>query len=510
MQNKSLYKFFLAGCLIILCTLPIKAQFKDYGLKYGFHFDGVVPANEFDYYGYGLKGSYLGRIFIRYEYGSVVQGDFGVGYGQNAGLDLFHAYYKSLIIPIDYRFIISPFNSPNWNPYLYAGIGALYYENKFLPVSVSPNPVDKKGWTEIIPFGLGAEFNLGGSVLFDVSAGAGLSLTDNLNYYKEGKAPDAYYNLGIGLTFVSESGNADNDHDGLTNAEEKELGTDPNNPDTDGDGLSDGDEVHKYMTNPLKKDSDGDGLNDGDEVNKYKTNPNNADTDGDGLSDGDEVMKYKTDPNKFDTDGDGLSDGDEVNKYKTDPNKADTDGDGLTDGQEVNQYHTDPLNPDTDGDGLKDGDEVMKYKTNPLKKDTDGGGVDDGKEVARGTDPLDPNDDIVKVKAPIILEGINFALNSAEITPESEQTLQKALKTLQTNPDIFVEIRGYTDNSGRRSSNIKLSQRRAESVKNWLVNHGADPDKITAVGLGPDNPIAPNNTQEGRMKNRRIEFVRMK
>ena len=510
MRIKLFYQFLVIGCLLILVSLPIKAQYKDYGMKFGIHFDGVVPANEFNYYRYVVKGSFLGRVFIRYEYGRVVEGDFGIGYGQYAGLDFANYYYKSINIPIDYRFVISPINSADWNPYLYVGIGALYYENKILPNSISPKSVEKSGWSGIIPFGIGAEFNLGDGVLFDVSGGVGLSWTDNLNYYKEGKAPDAYYNLGIGLTFVGDAGNSDNDHDGLTKTEEKELGTDPNNRDTDGDGLSDGDEVHKYMTNPLKTDSDGDGLTDADEVNKYKTNPNKTDTDGDGLSDGDEVMKYKTDPNKTDTDEDGLTDGDEVMKYKTDPNKADTDGDGLTDGQEVNQYHTDPLNSDTDGDGLKDGDEVMKYKTNPLKKDTDGGSVDDGKEVARGTDPLNPDDDVVKLKAPIVLEGINFAINSAVITPESEQTLQKALTTLKVNPDIFVEIKGYTDNTGKRSYNIKLSKQRAESVKNWLVNHGADSEKITALGLGPDNPIAPNNTKEGRMKNRRIEFVRVK
>ena len=66
-----------------------------------------------------------------------------------------------------------------------------------------------------------------------------------------------------------------------------------------------------------------------------RTNPTRADTDGDGLSDYDEIMKYKTDPLKVDTDGDGLSDYDEIMKYKTDPLKVDTDGDGFTDAQHV-------------------------------------------------------------------------------------------------------------------------------------------------------------------------------
>jgi hypothetical protein len=86
---------------------------------------------------------------------------------------------------------------------------------------------------------------------------------------------------------------------------------------------------------PNKADTDGDGLTDGNEVNTTKSDPARADTDGDGLKDGDEVTA-KSDPTKTDTDADTLSDGDEVNLYKTDPTKADTDGDGSDDGKEVN------------------------------------------------------------------------------------------------------------------------------------------------------------------------------
>ncbi len=81
----------------------------------------------------------------------------------------------------------------------------------------------------------------------------------------------------------------DSDHDGLTDIEEKALGTDPNNPDTDGDGISDGDEVKKYKTNPLNPDTDGDGISDYDEIFIYKTNPLSSDTDGDGYRDLDEI-----------------------------------------------------------------------------------------------------------------------------------------------------------------------------------------------------------------------------
>ncbi len=139
---------------------------------------------------------------------------------------------------------------------------------------------------------------------------------------------------GLGTTGLTPTSD-DSDGDGLSDAQEKEIGTDPNNPDTDGDGL-----------------------NDGAEVNTTKTDPKNPDTDGDGLNDGDEVFNHKTDPLKPDTDGDGLNDGKEI-EIGTDPLKPDTDGDGLSDGAEVNKTTTDPLKPDTDADGVTDGIEVL-------------------------------------------------------------------------------------------------------------------------------------------------------
>lgn len=150
-------------------------------------------------------------------------------------------------------------------------------------------------------------------------------------------------------------GQEDTDGDGLTNKDEVGIGTDPQNPDTDRDELLDGDEVKNRKTNPLAADTDGDGLSDGEEVIRRGTNPLNPDTDGDGLSDGDEV-KRATDPLNPDTDRDGLRDGDEV-RIGTDPLRADTDNDQLLDGQET-QPCPDPLKPDTDGDGILDGKDL--------------------------------------------------------------------------------------------------------------------------------------------------------
>ena len=110
----------------------------------------------------------------------------------------------------------------------------------------------------------------------------------------------------------------------------------------------------------------------------------------------------------------------------------------------------------------------------------------------------------------LVLEGVNFKTDSSELLPESEMVLYRALKTLKNNDDWNVEIVGYTDNTGDRQYNIDLSLKRAETVKNWLVNNGIEAERITTKGLGPDNPLFPNDTPENRAKNRRIEFVRTK
>ena len=127
----------------------------------------------------------------------------------------------------------------------------------------------------------------------------------------------------------------DYDDDGLSNSSESTHATDPLDPDTDSDGLSDGFEVgERYdyprygnrlrdRTSPKVWDTDGDGYSDGLEVKYTKTNPVKHDSDGDGLSDGAEGKTHRTNPNKKDTDGDCTSDGAEV-RAGTDPNKRAT------------------------------------------------------------------------------------------------------------------------------------------------------------------------------------------
>jgi len=394
------------------------------------------------------------------------------------------------------------------NPYLYAGIGAMYYKRSSGAIDI---PDSKLIPTIHIPFGIGLEVFPSSNISLIVDAGYRITdaYTDALKLSKT----DGYATVKAGVNiYIGRSDLGDADKDGLTNGDEKVFGTNPDNPDSDGDGLNDGYEVHKLKTGPLKVDSDGDGLNDGDEVLKHHTDPTKADTDGDGLSDGDEVLKYHTAPVKIDTDGDSLSDGDEVVKYKSDPLKVDTDGDKLSDVDEVQTYRTDPAKVDTDTDVLSDYDEVTKNKTNPLKSDTDGGGMSDGEEVTRGTNPLDPKDDVLKETIilekgkTVILKGVNFEFNKATLTMDSENTLEMAYNALVAQPDIKVLIVGHTDAVGSDAYNKKLSFRRAETVKNWMVVKGISARRMSVAGKGEIEPIDSNETDDGRANNRRMEF----
>jgi OmpA-OmpF porin, OOP family len=116
---------------------------------------------------------------------------------------------------------------------------------------------------------------------------------------------------------------------------------------------------------------------------------------------------------------------------------------------------------------------------------------------------------VIENNVPIILEGVTFETASATLTAGAKTVLDKVHQTLADYPEMVLEVRGYTDNQGGRAANVKLSQRRADSVKAYLTGKGIDATRIQTKGFGPDNPIAPNTTPEARLKNRRIEFIRL-
>lgn len=106
----------------------------------------------------------------------------------------------------------------------------------------------------------------------------------------------------------------------------------------------------------------------------------------------------------------------------------------------------------------------------------------------------------------VILQGVTFEFDSARLTPNARSILVQAADALKGQPGLKVELAGHTDSVGSEAYNQQLSQRRAESVRNYLLDLGVDPDQLTAVGYGESRPIRSNDTEQGRERNRRVEF----
>ncbi len=271
---------------------------------------------------------------------------------------------------------------PSAELFLGAGLEIAYYSPQDPNGAGLDRPQERYGrWLLGMPFTILFEYFLSEHIALSFQSTLHDTFTDYLDGFKGGASGDLYLTAGIGLSYSFPAPDTDADFDGLSTRMEREVyRSNPYDPDTDKDGLSDGEEI-QAGTNPLVRDTDGDGLSDGDELRIHGSNPLVRDTDGDGLSDMEE-LRLGTSAQRLDTDGDGLNDKDESSRG-TDPLNRDTDGDGLPDGLET---ISSPLLRDTDGDGLSDAEELA-YSLRPHDEDFDADGLFDGQETAMGTDP---------------------------------------------------------------------------------------------------------------------------
>jgi outer membrane protein OmpA-like peptidoglycan-associated protein len=185
------------------------------------------------------------------------------------------------------------------------------------------------------------------------------------------------------------------------------------------------------------------------------------------------------------------------------PPPRDRDGDGVIDdldacpdqpGVATDDPATNgcPLPLDSDGDGILDRDDACPQAPGPADPDPEKNGCPKAR-IEQG-----------QIK---IIERVEFLTDSARILPSSDPILNAVLEILQQHPEIkSVSVEGHTDNVGGASYNKQLSQRRAQSVVNWLVSHGVSSDRLTGRGLGLERPIDVNTTAVGRQRNRRVEF----
>lgn len=296
----------------------------------------------------------------------------------------------------------------------------------------------------------------------------------------------AYFMLSYGGFVIPQ----DEDKDGI----EDKLDKCPQQPE-DVDGYQDEDGCPEL-------DNDSDGIKDEDDEC-----PNLAE-DFDGFEDEDGCPD-------LDNDGDGIPDAEDRCPNEPEDFDGTEDTDGCPD-----------IIQDTDKDGVPDdSDECPEKKEDPdgyqdndgcpdLDNDLDG--ILDSEdqcpnepETFNGYQDEDGCPDTKPIEKEFILKGIHFESGSSKLTPDSYVILDQVVKSLMAYPEVRVEIRGYTDSVGGWEFNLKLSRKRAESVREYLINSGISPDRLVAEGYGEADPVDSNETAAGRAANRRIEFHRL-
>ncbi len=209
----------------------------------------------------------------------------------------------------------------------------------------------------------------------------------------------------------------------------------------------------------------------------------------------------------------------------------DSDGDGVLDSKDKcsntpkgRKVNAEGCEYDSDGDGVVDAldkcpgtPKGVKVNADGCELDTDGDGIPDSRDKcptvpAPGTADGCPPQTPVAAVAPkkLVLEGVNFDNDKATLRPEAMAILDKAAVTLKDWGDVKVEVAGHTDSRSGDDYNLKLSQRRAEAVRDYLISKGVAADRLTAKGYGESMPVADNATEEGRYKNRRVELIPQK
>lgn len=231
-----------------------------------------------------------------------------------------------------------------------------------------------------------------------------------------------------------------------------------------------------------------------------------------------------------DSDGDGVVDSKDKcpdtqagRKVNAEGCELDSDGDGVVDGQDRcpntpagRKVNSQGCELDSDGDGVVDGLDKCpntpagrKVNAEGCELDSDGDGIVDAQDKCP-TVYAKTADGCPAVPKKLVLDGVNFDNDQASLRPEAIAILDQAAASLKEWGDVKVEVAGHTDSVSSDVHNLRLSQRRAETVRVYLISKGIAADRLTAKGYGESSPVAGNDTEEGRYKNRRVELVPMK
>ncbi|MBN1153566.1 OmpA family protein [candidate division KSB1 bacterium] len=380
--------------------------------------------------------------------------------------------FRTFLFPINLQMKVSALKDGRYRPYASVGAGALLWDLRDVEgTGVSFIEDQQFRWGRaiydgvqkeiVLKGGLGLETFLTSSFALDLEAGFGffvnsdpkdnVGVGDENDMYLEGRASLVYY-----WGYFK---------------------------DTDGDGIED-----KYDANAFEAE-DFDGFEDTDGAPDY-------DNDNDGIPDLQDKAPLEPE------DKDGFQDEDGV----PDP---DNDGDGITDindkcpneAEDMDGFEDEDGCPDldNDGDGIPDDKDQCPNEAEIINDYKDDDGCPDKK----------PLPELAQKGSKLVLKGVNFNTGSASLTEESYKILDEVAAGLVDNKEVDIEIRGYTDSVGSATANQKLSERRAKTVMQYLVNAGVEASRMSAKGYGEKDPVATNKTPEGRAENRRIEFYRV-
>ncbi len=221
--------------------------------------------------------------------------------------------------------------------------------------------------------------------------------------------------------------------------------------------------------------------------------PDDPDTDGDGIPDSRDQCPLEPEDKDGYLDDDGCPD-------------LDNDADGIPDA--LDKCPNEPEDPDgfedsdgcpdldNDQDGVPDLEDICPNEAGPPGGDRPGC-------------PKKPSLAIVTDKEIRILQQIHFAYNKDIIRPESFPVVDAVAEIMQQNPKIKIEVQGHTDNRGNKRYNQDLSDRRANAVMKALISRGVDQSRLRSRGYGMDRPLVPNDTDQNRALNRRVQFIRV-
>ncbi|RMG19397.1 MAG: hypothetical protein D6729_05340 [Deltaproteobacteria bacterium] len=328
----------------------------------------------------------------------------------------------------------------------------------------------------------------------------------------------------------------DNDGDGVLDVKDRcpDLAGAPENAgcpdvDTDGDGVLDRNDGCPKVAEDRDGFEDEDGCPD-------------TDNDRDGLTDAKDACPNEAGPAETkgcpetDSDGDGLYDGQDRCPEEAGPKEnegcpdTDQDGDGIVDRLDACPTKVEDLDgfededgcpdADNDGDGITDAldrcpmEEGIPENRGCPDRDSDGDGIVDRLDNCPNEPGVKENFGCKKKQLVVIrkdkleiLEKVYFASGKAKIRRRSYPLLDNVARVLKEHPEIEkVIIEGHTDSRGSDAYNKRLSQRRADAVRAYLIRKGIDPARLEAIGYGEERPVASNETKEGRERNRRVEF----